>query len=183
MSRVKTKRFLGLAAALASVTAFAACGGSAAAPTAAATAAAAGAAPPAAARTTASTAAAPRARPARVVLRTAASRYGRVLVDRRGYALYLFTRDSGPGSRCSGACARAWPPYLAGTGRGVSGARSSLIGTTRRRDGRRQLMYAGHPLYYYVGDRAPGQILCQDAEEYGGHWWVVSPGGGAITAG
>jgi len=118
------------------------------------------------------------------VLRTFASRYGRVVVDNRGHALYLFTRDHGPGSRCSGACARAWPPYLvSGRGRGTDGARSSLIGVTRRSNGARQLTYAGHPLYYYVGDRLAKQILCQDVEEYGGHWWVVSPTGAAVTAG
>src|SRR5438552_2239599 len=60
-----------------------------------------------------------RQRPARVILRTVASRYGRVLVDYRGHALYLFTHDTGPTSTCSGACARAWPPYLvAGRGAG-----------------------------------------------------------------
>jgi len=124
-----------------------------------------------------------RPRPAALQLRTAASRYGRVLVDHRGRALYLFTRDAGSRSACSGACARAWPPYLASRrGRGSAGARSSLIGITRRGDGSHQLTYAGHPLYYYVGDRSPGQILCQDVEEYGGHWWVVSPAGGPITA-
>jgi len=46
-----------------------------------------------------------------------------------------------------------------------------------------QVTYHGHPLYYYVGDRIPGQILCQNVEEFGGHWWVVSPDGRAITTG
>jgi predicted lipoprotein with Yx(FWY)xxD motif len=41
----------------------------------------------------------------------------------------------------------------------------------------RQLAYYGHPLYYYLGDRQPGEINCQDAEEYGGHWWLVAPNG------
>lgn len=124
-----------------------------------------------------------RPRPAPLQLRTGASRYGHVLVDHRGRALYLFTRDAGSRSACSGACARAWPPYLVSRrGRASAGARSSLIGVARRGDGSHQLTYAGHPLYYYVGDRSPGQILCQDVEEYGGHWWVVSPGGRSITA-
>jgi hypothetical protein len=34
------------------------------------------------------------------------------------------------------------------------------LGTTRRTDGRLQVTYAGHPLYYYVGDMRPGDILC-----------------------
>ena len=53
----------------------------------------------------------------------------------------------------------------------------SLIGTTRRRGGRRQITYNGWPLYYYVGDRSPGQISCQDVDEYGGTWLVIRPDG------
>jgi predicted lipoprotein with Yx(FWY)xxD motif len=51
-----------------------------------------------------------------------------------------------------------------------------LVGTTRRRDGTLQATYAGHSLYYYVSDLR-GQILCQNVEEYGGTWLVVSPHG------
>ena len=60
---------------------------------------------------------------------------------------------------------------------GGSRARSSLLGTTRRGDGSVQVTYAGRPLYYYVGDRKPGQILCQNVEEYGGLWLVVRGNG------
>src|SRR5437773_2653056 len=109
-----------------------------------------------------------------ITVKTAASRYGRILVDRKGRTLYLFTRDRAGGSRCYGACARAWPPYtVKGMGTAGAGARTQLIGLTRRSDGSRQLTYNGHPVYYYIGDRVPGQILCQDVEEYGGHWWIV----------
>jgi predicted lipoprotein with Yx(FWY)xxD motif len=108
------------------------------------------------------------------------SAYGRILFAGRGRALYLFTRDADR-SRCSGACARAWPPWLVTSrpraGRGVS---PRLIGTVRRRDGRRQATYRGHPLYFYVGDRRPGQVLCQDVVEFGGRWLVVSPAGRAV---
>jgi len=55
--------------------------------------------------------------------------------------------------------------------------RQSLIGTTRRRDGRRQITYNGRPLYYYVGDKRPGQILCQNVNEFGGTWLVVQANG------
>jgi predicted lipoprotein with Yx(FWY)xxD motif len=40
--------------------------------------------------------------------------------------------------------------------------------------------YRGHPLYYYEGDRKPGEILCQDVDEFGGTWLVVSPSGHAV---
>ena len=106
------------------------------------------------------------------------SAYGRILFDGRGRALYAFTRDSRGRSACSGACAAAWPPFLVGSrptaGAGVLGR---LIGTTRRADGKRQVTYAGRPLYYYVGDRKPGQVLCQNVDEYGGLWLVVRPSG------
>ena len=107
------------------------------------------------------------------------TRYGRILVDGRGRALYAFTRDrrGGP-SRCYGACASAWPVYFA-SGRLVAGkgVKRSLMGTTRRRDGRRQVTYNGRPLYYYVGDKKPGQVLCQNVDEFGGTWLVVRPSG------
>ena len=109
------------------------------------------------------------------------SRFGTVLFDGRGYVLYLFTRERGRTPACYGACAKAWPPFLtSGPPRGGAGARGSLVGSTRRRDGRRQVTYRGHPLYDYVGDRNPGDILCQDVVEFGGRWLVVGPAGAAV---
>ncbi len=107
--------------------------------------------------------------------------YGRILVDGRGRALYLFTREGGSTPRCYGACAGAWPVFFAsGTVRPGPGASTMLVGTTRRSDGKEQVTYAGHPLYYYVSDRKPGQVTCQNVDEYGGTWLVVSPSGTAI---
>jgi predicted lipoprotein with Yx(FWY)xxD motif len=109
------------------------------------------------------------------------SRFGSILFDGRGFVLYAFTRDPRGRSVCSGACAKGWPPYLvsraARAGRGV---KPSLLGTTRRADGRLQVTYAGRPLYYYVGDRSPGQILCQNVSEYGGLWLVVRSTGSPV---
>ena len=109
------------------------------------------------------------------------SRYGRVLFDGKGRALYLFTRERSSTPRCYGACATAWPPVLvSGRPRAGVGARSSLIGTTRRRGGARQATYRGQPLYYYVTDRRPGQITCQDVVEFGGTWLILAPDGRAV---
>jgi predicted lipoprotein with Yx(FWY)xxD motif len=110
------------------------------------------------------------------------SNYGSILFDGRGRALYAFTRDRRGGtSRCYGACAQKWPVYFAGTrllaGKGV---KRSLIGTTKRRDGRKQITYNGRPLYYYVGDKSPGQVLCQNVAEFGGTWHVVRPSGDLV---
>jgi predicted lipoprotein with Yx(FWY)xxD motif len=109
------------------------------------------------------------------------SAYGKVLFDGRDHVLYAFTRDHGR-SACYGACARAWPPYFAPKGqlRVGAGLKRSLLGTVKRRNGRRQITYAGRPLYYYVGDKRPRQILCQDVVEYGGRWLVVRPTGALV---
>jgi predicted lipoprotein with Yx(FWY)xxD motif len=113
-------------------------------------------------------------------VRVAQTQYGKVLVDRTGRALYLFTRDRTPSSRCYGACAGAWPPFLtAGKPAPGAGAQGRLLGTTTRGDGSSQVTYAGHPLYYYVGDRHPGEVLCQGVEEFGGTWYVVTRRGSA----
>jgi len=117
--------------------------------------------------------------PATVTVRS--SSYGRILFDGRGFALYAFTRDPRGKSACSGACAKAWPPYLVDMHpRAAVGVRSGLIGTTKRPDGKLQVTYAGRPLYYYVHDRRPGQVLCQNVEEFGGLWLVVRANGRVV---
>jgi predicted lipoprotein with Yx(FWY)xxD motif len=106
------------------------------------------------------------------------SRHGRILFDGRGRVLYLFARDRGGHSSCSGACAKAWPPFLTkGTPRTVSGVNAKLLGTTRRSDGTLQVTYAKHPLYYFKEDTKPGQIKCQNVSNFGGVWLVVAPSG------
>jgi predicted lipoprotein with Yx(FWY)xxD motif len=111
-------------------------------------------------------------------LAVSSSQFGKILFDGRRRAIYAFTRDGRGKSTCYGRCASAWPPFLvarkpvAGTG-----VRRALIGTRRRSDGRLQVTYAGRPLYFFVGDRKPGQVTCQNADEYGGTWLVVRGSG------
>ena len=108
------------------------------------------------------------------------SDFGRILFDGRGFALYAFTKDRGR-SACTGACARAWPPYVVKTRpKAGPGTTASLLGTIRRANGSRQVSYAGKPLYYYVGDREPLQVLCQNVAEFGGLWLVVRPTGATV---
>jgi len=103
-----------------------------------------------------------------------ASQYGRIVFDGRARVLYAFTRDRRGGkSTCYGACARAWPPYIVrGALRAGGGTRQGLLGTVRRRDGKRQLTYRGRPLYYYVGD-GRDEVKCQNVDEFGGVWLVL----------
>jgi predicted lipoprotein with Yx(FWY)xxD motif len=111
----------------------------------------------------------------------AGSKLGRILVDGRGRTLYLFAKDTNGKSACSGACAVYWPPLIAsGKLHAVAGARASLLGTTRRADGRLQVTYRHHPLYRYAGD-AKGQTGGQGLDASGGKWWVVSPSGNKIV--
>jgi len=61
--------------------------------------------------------------------------------------------------------------------RAAAGVKAALIGTIRRSDGKLQVTYGKRPLYFYVGDRKPGQVLCQNVKEFGGLWLVVRAGG------
>lgn len=106
------------------------------------------------------------------------SSFGRILFDGRGFVLYGFTRDPSGKSTCTGACAKAWPPFIVQSRpRAGAGAGAARLGTVKRADGSLQATYAGRPLYYYVGDRKPGQILCQNVTEFGGVWRVVRANG------
>lgn len=114
-------------------------------------------------------------------LKVRTTRFGKVLFAGNGRVVYAFTRDrrNGP-SRCYGDCAAAWPVYFAkGTLKAGAGVKQSLIGTTRRRDGRRQVTYNGWPLYYYAHERA-GEVKCQNVETHGGTWLVVRPAGALV---
>ena len=112
---------------------------------------------------------------ARVSVRTTV--YGKTLFGPSGKVVYVFGADRGTTSRCYGVCATAWPPLLtsakplAGTG-----VEAKLLGTTTRRDGKLQVTYNGHPLYYYEADM-PGKIMCQHATMHGGLWLIIKPDG------
>jgi predicted lipoprotein with Yx(FWY)xxD motif len=111
------------------------------------------------------------------VVKVVESQFGRVIADGKGEAFYLFDKEQTRKSECYGECAAVWPPVLTrGKPRAGKGVKAAKLGTTRRRDGKLQATYAGHPLYYYVDD-APGTILCQNVDEFGGLWLVVKPSG------
>jgi predicted lipoprotein with Yx(FWY)xxD motif len=117
--------------------------------------------------------------PAHVDLRK--TKLGTILVDSKGITLYDFPPDKRMTSVCYGACAALWPPLLT-TGKPVAGrgVHASLLGTTKRKDGKLEVTYGGHPLYYFVSDRKPGETTGQGVNQFGAPWWVISAAGKEI---
>jgi predicted lipoprotein with Yx(FWY)xxD motif len=115
------------------------------------------------------------------VVKVGPSNLGRVLVDAHGKTLYLWAHDKGTKSTCNGDCAEYWPPLLTrGKPIATGGAKATLLGTSRRSDGRIQVTYAGHPLYYFVQDTKPGQTKGEGLTGFGGRWDPVSASGTAV---
>jgi predicted lipoprotein with Yx(FWY)xxD motif len=112
----------------------------------------------------------------------ATSSLGNILVDSRGRTLYLFKKDSGTTSACTGACAAAWPPLrTTGTPTVGSGTNASLVATTTRSDGNPQVTYHGHPVYLFTGDQKAGDTNGQGVTAFGGGWFTLSPAGDQIS--
>jgi predicted lipoprotein with Yx(FWY)xxD motif len=106
---------------------------------------------------------------------------GTILTDGSGRTLYLFEKDTGPKSACSGKCASDWPPFTATSKPAVSGGASgSDVKLVKRSDGQMQVTYKGHPLYFYSGDKSPGQTNGQGLKVWGAEWYVLSPAGSKV---
>jgi len=116
---------------------------------------------------------------ATVAVGTAAN-VGKVLVDSNGMTLYFFEKDKkGSGvSKCSGACASAWPPLTTGgAAKAMSGVQASMLGAIERSDGTTQVTYAGWPLYTFVEDKKPGEDNGTDSNAFGASWYPLHPNG------
>ncbi len=123
------------------------------------------------------------AAPSSTVVNTRSTSLGQILVDAQGRTLYLFAKDSGPASTCDGSCSSYWPPVPGSAGPQVSGAASATsVSTIARAGGAQQLSYAGHPLYYFVGDTKAGQTKGQGLDQFGAKWYVLDPAGDAVTS-
>ena len=103
---------------------------------------------------------------------------GEIIVNSKGHTVYVFANDKTSASTCTGACAANWPfvPAPAALPASLPGVTGKL-GTTTRSGGARQLTIAGHPVYTFAGDSAPGQTNGQGVVLDGGLWTVVSPAG------
>ena len=105
---------------------------------------------------------------------------GMILVNGRGFTLYAFTRDSRNHDACAKIkhCLAAWPAVTT-TGRPVAGpgVKPGLIGTITLKSGVKQVTYAGHPLYRYIGDQSPGQTYYINFLQFSGHWPALNAAG------
>jgi predicted lipoprotein with Yx(FWY)xxD motif len=125
--------------------------------------------------------AAPSGQSTGAVVAVASSPLGQLLVDGSGRTLYLFELDKGTSSTCYGPCAQAWPPLLTTGGPSAgTGANAASLGTTTRNDGKAEVTYHGHPLYYYVGDTKAGDTTGQGLNQFGAKWYVLAPSGDKI---
>jgi predicted lipoprotein with Yx(FWY)xxD motif len=142
----------------------------------------------AAATTTAATAATPvsGATPASttsaVVVSTKHDKLGTILaVGGKHLTVYMFEKDKGASSSCTGTCARVWPPVTSSAAARASGAAvASDLGTITRPDGTEQVTYKGHPLYYFARDGDSGDAYGQGVVGFGASWYVLSPSGNKV---
>jgi predicted lipoprotein with Yx(FWY)xxD motif len=112
----------------------------------------------------------------------ASSRLGKILVDSRGRTLYMFKKDKGTKSACVGMCATFWPPLRSsGKPTAGSGAKASLIGTTKRSDGKPQVTYNSHPVYTFVMDKKAGDTNGENKNAFGGRWFAISAAGKQVS--
>lgn len=105
--------------------------------------------------------------------------FGLFLTDADGRTLYAFDKDTMNTSNCTGTCLQNWPPY---TVQGAVTADPSLdkskVGTMTRSDGTMQVTFDGHPLYYFVNDKNPGDVKGQGVANL---WHVLSPRGNPMN--
>jgi predicted lipoprotein with Yx(FWY)xxD motif len=106
---------------------------------------------------------------------------GPTLVDSQGRTLYLFEQDKTAASTCNGACAGIWPPLITnGKPQAKAGISAAKLGTSTRSDGKLEVTYGGHPLYYYVSDTKPGQLSGEGLDQFGATWDALAPSGKGI---
>ena len=122
---------------------------------------------------------------------TAWSGLDQYLTDGRGMTLYMFGNDTqgtattAAVAACTGGCATFWTPlWTAGDHVAVDqpqfrdSASQEMLGTVEWEDGNFQATYNGYPLYYYIKDKAPGDVFGQY-----GPWFALAPQGTLLFGG
>jgi len=97
---------------------------------------------------------------------------GSYLVDGTGLSLYYTMRDSPGVSNVPDNLLTTWIPFYASNIAVPSSLNASDFGIITRSNGQQQTTFRGYPLYYYVGDTAPGDT---NGQGIGGVWYVVTP--------
>ena len=97
---------------------------------------------------------------------------GSYLADAKGMTLYWFKKDSPGKSACAGPCVEKWPLYYRETVAAGEGTKAEDFGTITREDGKKQTTFRGYPLYYWGGDKAPGDTNGQGVNNV---WYVIDP--------
>ncbi len=108
---------------------------------------------------------------------------GAVLVNSRGFTLYMFVPDRQKKVTCKGACAVIWPPLkLKKVQKPTAGgaAEQKLLGSDKNPGGALVATYNRWPLYTYITDHKPGQATGQGVDNSGGRWYVLSPSGKVV---
>ena len=122
------------------------------------------------------------AKPKPKALQLRSTSLGRVIVDSHKRTLYMLSSDGKNSSTCSGACASNWPPATAPRKPKVAtGLKQRKLKVIKRSDGKRQLTYAGHPLYRYIGDSKPGDVNGEGIVAFGGTWHALARSGSPAT--
>lgn len=93
---------------------------------------------------------------------------GKTLVDTKGMTLYVYDRDTGSKSSCTGMCAQNWPPLAAAADAKNSGHWSVIT----RDDGSKQWAYRGKPVYHWSKDTKPGDVT---GDGVAGAWHAARP--------
>ena len=107
---------------------------------------------------------------------------GKILDNGQGRTLYLFQADKGHQEHLLRSLRHQLAAaHAARIRRSASGANASMVGTTKRSDGKTQVTYNGHPLYTFKGDSSPGDTSGQGVDAFGGLWYAVSPAGQQVT--
>jgi predicted lipoprotein with Yx(FWY)xxD motif len=107
------------------------------------------------------------------VIRYKDDRFGAILATPKKQALYYWTVEKRAGGkiRCTGACARLWPPLIVksrtAAPKRIAGIKGTF-GVIGRPSGRLQVTHNGLPVYTYVHE-GPEQVLCNNVDG----WFVV----------
>jgi predicted lipoprotein with Yx(FWY)xxD motif len=101
---------------------------------------------------------------------------GTVLVaGNNSMTVYTFAKDTADSgkSACTGGCIAKWPALTVASAAGAVGGAgvAGKLGTITRADnGQFQVTYNGLPLYFFTGDKAPG-----DSNGVYDNWAAVKP--------